>query len=218
MVGGRVASRRAVLALGAGAIGVTAGCIGGQKSPVSASGSAAEVPADTVARADYEHVETATRTANVTLTVTLEADVQGRESKDVAASVPVARYRRSTDDGPATVAVAASPLVQVVENPPESRDPLSTLSTRGLVGFVQSGYGEPDGLEEVGTRTVEMLGTDVEMVTHHGTATDDGEDVAVAVHVARVDDGADVVTAVAIHPREVDEGDRIAVLLAGLVH
>lgn len=216
--GTRPASRRAVLALGAGALVAVAGCTGGQETPVAASGATAEVRDAAAAEAGYEHVETTDRTVEATLTATLEGDVQVDAREDVDATVPVARYRRETDDGPAAFAVAASPSVQVVENPPESRDPLSTLSTAELVAFVQSSYGEPSDLREGDARPAEMLGAETDLVTHRGTAARDGRAVEVAVRVARAEDAGDVVTAVAVHPATVEEGDRVAALLGALTH
>ena len=198
---------------------VLAGCAtGAPRTPVEASGGAATVPAAATADVGYEHVGTATRRLNATVAVTLSGDVEVTERQPVNASVPVARYRRSTSAGPSVVALAASPLVQVVENPPRSGDPLSTLSTAVLVAFVQSTYGEPTDLAEAGTRTVEVLGVQTDLTTYRGTAALDGGHVRVAVHVARVEHGGDVVTVVAVHPRTVDERDRLVALLDATRH
>jgi hypothetical protein len=188
------------------------------RTPVAADGAAATVPPDTAGDAGYEHGATTTPPVNATLEVTLEGDVEITERQPVNASVPVATYRRSTDAGPSVLAVAASPVVQVVENPPRSGDPLSTLSTGELVTFAQSDYAEPADLAERGSSEVRLLGESTALTTYHGTAVRDGDRVEVAVHVARVEHDGDVVTTVAVHPRAVDEHDWIATLLAAVQH
>ncbi|PSP77324.1 hypothetical protein BRC81_10115 [Halobacteriales archaeon QS_1_68_20] len=196
---------------------VLAGCLGGNEL-VTATGSPASVQGEAVAEAGYERAGSAELTVEQTLTVTLQADVEGRESVDVNATVPVERYRRTTADGPAVLAVASSPSVTVIENPPKSRDPLGERSTAGLVTLLQSTYEDPTDLSSTSSRPVETLDREAELVTYRGTAIRDGERVDVAVHVLTVEHEDNVVTAVAIHPAGVDERDRIAKLLAALDH
>lgn len=188
------------------------------RTPVEASGGEATVPPDPAAEVDFEHAGTTTHRLNVTVEVTLEGDVAVTERQPVNATIPVATYRRSTESGPSVVAVASSPLVQVVEDPPESRDPLSTLPTAELVSFVQSTYEEPEALSEAGTRQVDLLGEEDELTTYHGTADRDGDSVDVAVHVVRTNHEGDVVTVVAVHPLNADERDRLDELLAAIRH
>lgn len=194
---------------------VLAGCLGGGGEPVRATGSPASLPPD--ATGEYEAAGETNRTLNATVTVTLAADVEGRESTDVAATVPVATYRRATDP-PAVLAVASSPRVEVVENPPAYGDPLGTLPPAELVPFVQATYAEPTELSETDEATVAVLGTGATLRTYRGSAVLDGESVPVRVHVVRVTHGGDVVTAVAVHGADASEQDRIGSLLGELRH
>lgn len=198
---------------------VAAGCLGtgGGSDRVRADGSPATLAPDAAAAAGYERVATRNRTLNATVTVTLQGDVEGRESKDVTATVPVTTYRMSGDP-PAVVAVVSSPSVEVIENPPKSRDPLATLSTAELVTFVQPTYAAPADLERTGTRTVTALEAEGELVSHRGTATYDGSTVEVQVHVARIPHDGDVVTVVALAPAGSDHGETVGSLLDDLRH
>lgn len=195
---------------------VLAGCgSSGPSTPVQAAGSAAVVDSAAVESAGYEHQRTVNRTLNATVSVTVEGDVEAKEHQDVMATVPVALYRRSTAAGPAIVAVAASPSVQVIENPPMSADPLATLSTAELAAFVQSAY-EPTDLQETETTSVQLLGDETDLVTYEGPGGDSAEQIV--VRVARTESGGDVVTIVTVHPAPVDERQRIVTLVEGVTH
>lgn len=196
-------SRRAVL--GATVAALAPGCLGGD-APVRAAGS----PARFDAPDEYERVRATNRTLNATVTVTLQGDVEGRESADVVATVPVWTYRRNGTP-PRVVAVASSPYVRVIENPPSGGDPLSTLSTAGVVEFVQDAYGQVTAVRERDARTVTTLERESTVRTYRATARRDGSDVPLTLHVARVRDGGDVVTVVVVHPAAAD-GDPSAVL------
>lgn len=211
---------RPALALALALLAVTAGCLGsfGDSDRERVAGTPAALDEDAAAEAGYERAGGTNHTLNATITVKLQGDVEGRESQDVTATVPVTTYNRSTDNGPAVLAVASSPHVQVVENPPSGGDPLGTLSTAELVGAVQTTYENPADLTETDTRTVQMLGTETTLTTYHGTAIRGDSRVDVTVHVGRARDGGDVVTLVAVHPRGSDERDRVVDLAGAIRH
>lgn len=194
-----------------------AGCVGGDSGPVRANGSPATFGADAVADAGYERVGVTNRSLNATLTTTLEGDIEAQASEDVVATIPVAQYRRPGDP-PSILAVASSPVVQILENPPRSSDPLSTLSTADLVGFVQTTYGNVGELERVDDRTVTVLDEETSLVTYRGTATAAGTALDVRVSVARVRDDGDVVTVVAVRPADTEETSDVDTLLGALEH
>lgn len=194
-----------------------AGCLGGDSAPVRASGSPATLGSDAVADAGYERVGATNRTLNATLTTTVEGDIQGRASEDVVATIPVALYRTSGDP-PSVVAVASSPVVQLLENPPRSSDPLSTLSTAELVAFVQTTYGDVGDIERVDDRTVTVSGEETALVTYRGTATVAGAALDVRVGVVRVHDEGDVVAVVAVGPADAGTIEDVASLLGTLEH
>lgn len=132
------------------------------------------------------------------MTVTLQGDVEGRESRDVVATIPIARYRRDvgagTDAGtPPVVAVASAPAVQVLENPPTEGNPTSSLSPAELATFAQRTYDVSDP-RKAGDRSVTMLGTDTTLQYYVGTAEQENRTVPVAVHTATVEHEGDFIT------------------------
>lgn len=203
--------KRRLAVAGAALLLVLAGCSGGTPS-VEASGSPTWVAEDAVADTAFERVGATNRTLNATVTATVQGDVEGRESVDVTATVPVATYRRSGDP-PSVLAVASSPVVEVLENPLRTADPLATLSPPALVAFVQSTYAEPERLEHAGNRTVKMLGEEATVATYRGSATGDGATVEVVVEIARLQAGGSVVTVVAVRPASSAAHDAIETLL-----
>ncbi|MFB6106253.1 MAG: DUF6517 family protein [Halobacteriaceae archaeon] len=170
--------------------GLAAGCLGSDGGPVRAAGT----PAGLADGTGYDRVAATNRTLNATVTRTVMGDVEGRTSLDVVATVPVRTYR----DGEAVLAVASSPYVTVVENPPQGGDPLSTLSTAATVAFVQDRYADVRDVRRVSEDDVAMLGTETTLVTARARATRAGADRAVRIRVARVRHEGDVVTVVAV--------------------
>ena len=194
-----------------------AGCLGGDSEPVRASGSPATFGDGAAADAGYEPVGVTNRTLNATLTTTVEGDIQGQASEDVVAAIPVAQYRTSGDP-PSVVAVASSPSIQLLENPPRSSDPLSTLSTSDLVAFVQTTYGDVGDIEWADNRTVTVLGEEATLVAYRGSASAAGTTLDVRVGVVRVRHEGDVVTVVAVGPRDAAPTDDVVSLLGVLEH
>lgn len=195
---------------------VLAGCSSGTEH-VEAEGASARVPADALSETGYERVSAVERTVNATLIVTLQGDVQGRNSVDVTATVPVVTYRRGTDPA-AVFAVASSPSVTVVENPEQTADPLSTRSPAALVEFVQSTYANVTGVEQTDTASVTMLGGETAVRTYRATATTDGSSTAILVDIARVAHDGDVVTVVAVRPASGDNPGRSSALFEAVRH
>lgn len=176
---------------------VLAGCGAAERETVTATAAPATVPADAARGAGYAPVAAEDRRLNATLAVELEGDISVTERVDVRATVPVHTYARA--DGAGRVAVAASPLVTVVENPRERRDPLGTLSTPELVDVLLDRRVD---VERAGEGTVRTLGTEATLAAYEGTA--DG--AAVTVRVVRVEHGDAVVTVVGVAPAGSDAG------------
>jgi hypothetical protein len=97
---------------------------------------------------------------------------------------------------------------------------LTTLErTGGLAGeYTPAGTAGIADLREVAVRNVTMFGEPTELTTYAGTATADGERVAVLVHVAAVRHDGDVVVALAVHGESMDERDAVARLVAAAEH
>lgn len=194
----RMAVRQVTLVLAVLGLALVAGCVGDEQ--VTASGTEATFDAG-----EYEHLETVERSVEEQITVVLQGDIEGRESADVSATVPVATYERGSP--PTIVAVASSPYVQVIDNPPKGGDPLSERSPAGVAAIVQDTYAEVSDLDAVESRPVTLLGNESELTTYEGTATRDGESVDVRVDLVRARHDGDVVTVVVVRPASAEPPD-----------
>lgn len=200
-----------VLAIVVALAAVTGGCLGnGERIEVAGQPASVPDPGD----AGYEALGSHDLTVNETITITLSGDVEGRSSQEVRATIPIRTYRRT--GGAAVVAVAASPHVQVIENPPKGSDPLSARSTAPLLEFVQDRYSDFQGVGETDSESVPILGNETTLQHYEATATRNGERVDVVASVARARHAGDAVTVVAIRPA--DEDANLAALLEGLQH
>ncbi|WP_435063399.1 DUF6517 family protein [Halobaculum sp. EA56] len=211
-----MAPTRTVALLAVVAAVVLAGCGGSGSGPDPAvvDGSPAALPADAASEAGYEPAGATNRTVNTTVTLSISGDVQLDVTREVSATVPVRRYVRSTDGGPARLALAAVPPVRPVPDRPEVRNPVATTPGR-LVRFLG---GDPSlagaSFEHVANATVTLLGTETTLRVYATTA--DGRDYRVAVATVRHD--GDAVSAVAAWPAGVDERGRLADLLSAVEH
>jgi len=213
-VAGPPRRRRALAAVGLALLIAVAGCVGGGTETVERDGSPTAIDEAALADAGFAPRATGNRSLNATLTVTLQGDIEGRESVDVAATVPTATYDRGTDGGPAVGAVAASPAVTVIDNPERVRDPLGSLSPAERAAFVQDAYGEVRDLTAGETATVTARATAATLRRYRGTATREGERVSVAVAHVAVRAGDDAVHVVVVAPVGADVD--LERLLAGL--
>ncbi|QIO22203.1 DUF6517 family protein [Haloarcula sp. JP-L23] len=207
---------RPVVALALVAVVALAGCSGGP-SRVVAAGSPAAVDTAALDGTGYEYVGTTNRTLNTTVQSAISGDVQLDAERPVTATTPIATYRRGTDSGPALLLVATAPAVRPVENQPTVRNPLGTLSTADLVGYLQSTYAV-ESLTRGENATVRLLGNETVARTDTGVATYDGKSTRVVVTVASVRDGDEFVTVVAVAPRSVADHERVKRVVAGVTH
>ncbi|WP_411968147.1 DUF6517 family protein [Haloferax sp. YSSS75] len=217
------------LAVALAVVVALAGCLGGT---TTISASPATIPASAYESHGYVH-------GNSTV-LPLSYDVGvGPASRSVGVETWVSGYSKTTADDAVTVlAVVSSPNRQVAG---QSVNPLANLGNRELVGVgldyltdaqALGNVPEVNGVREVGSRNVTILGEEAELVTYAGTvvlepgtAIIEGESVAhdggsaeVRIHVATVEHDGDVVVVFAIHGADVDETDAIVALAGAVEH
>lgn len=210
--------RRAVAAVALASLVVLAGCgggSGGDQEPIEATADAAAVGSEALSAAGYAETETTSQRLNTTVSVSMQGDVEIQATRDVNATLQVARYRRSTDAGPAALAVVSSPAVNPLDDQFDvSEDPLATLETAEVVNRAQDAY-EVTGLQQVGeTERVTVLGNGTRLAVYEGTAG--GE--AVTVYAGSIEHEGDFVHVVAVQPAGVDERSRVLELARAVEH
>ncbi|MFB6205201.1 MAG: DUF6517 family protein [Haloglomus sp.] len=210
-------TRRGV-AIGVALLVAAAGCLGGgaeENDPIEASAGAATVPDATVADAGYADRGTTTQRFRTNVTVSIQGDIQIESTREVNATLAVARYDRTTDAGTAVFAAASSPAVYLLEDTANvSRNPLATVDTAALVDRSQDAY-DVSGLERTGaTQRVTVLGNETDLTVYGGIA-DGGR---VTVYVGTVRAGADFVSVVAVVPADADEREQVLTLAKALEH
>jgi hypothetical protein len=196
------------------ALVVTAGCsLRPDSEPIRASASVASVPNATLDATGYERVRAESRWLNVTLTESIQGDVELSSTREIRAKTSLRTYERSTDAGRAAVSILAVPGVRLFENRNLTTNPARDLSTAELVNRTLPTGGGVSDLRPTGTRTVTLLGTETAQTAFRATATRGGGPTRIRVLVATVERGGDFVTAVAVVPADADERRRIRTLL-----
>ncbi|WP_336037459.1 DUF6517 family protein [Halobacterium yunchengense] len=208
-------NRQATVAVAFAALVASAGCLGVLTGEdLSFSASEATVGDDALAETDYEEVGVESSE------VTREFSAAG-QSRNVTVTNQLAMYERTisvaglAEQRAAVFSAFASPQVSVLG---QTFNPIDDYSNKELAELAQEQY---DGLSigsEVDTRTVTVLNESADVSKFEGTATLNGQDVDVYVHVTKVKHDGDFVVAVAIHPRQLEEQDRVDALLEGVEH
>jgi len=212
-----MALRRTAAALAVAVLAVTAGCgflFGTEELAFEAS--PATVGEDALSETGYEQTEM----ADQEVTRTFEAAGQQR---NVSVTNRLAQYEKQVDLGPlgskraAVFVTFASPEVSVLG---QEFNPIADMSSRDFLDRFESQYEGIDVGEKTGSREVEMLDTTATVERYEGTATMDGTELEVSIHVTDVvSHGDDYVVALGIHPQRLDgEADNVDTLLEGTEH
>lgn len=208
--------RRTAVIVAFAALVVTSGCLGILDGPVEFSASPATVGDETLDETGYE--ETSVESSEVTRTYSGLG-----QSKNVTVTNQIAMYERTVDapvvgeQRAAVFSAFASPEVNVLE---QTFNPIEDYSNRELAELAQEQYSSLSIGEEVGTRTVSVLGESTEVSKFEGTATlDGGQSLDVYVHVTKVKHDGDFVVSIGIYPQQLDgEQENVDALLTGLEH
>lgn len=194
---------------------VSSGCMGFFSGPVTFEAT----PADVGSGAQEETGYTLERAE--TMNVSREFSAAG-QSKEVTAVNYLREYKRKADLGPlgerelARFVVLSTPEVKVG---PKTFNPIGEMSNKQLALQLQSSYDSIENIETVSSRNVTVLGKSTEVTKFKATAkTNGGTSVDVYLHVTKVNHEEDFVVAIAVHPQQLDEQQRIDTLLAGIEH
>ena len=233
--------RRLLGALAASGAIAAAGCLGGEDGTYEFDAEPARVPEASLSEAGYGGEEPEPFEVERTL------EVAGIERR-VSATTWVARYENA--ERASSLLVASTPNATVAG---QSVNPLVRADDAELLrrlleggadvddggdgggGGVEGGDGggggveggDVDDLEEVGTRTLTVLGTETTVTTFateiefdapRDAPVDAEGTVPALVHVATVEDGEDVIALVGVHPEAVEEGETLGSLMEAVEH
>lgn len=184
----------------------TAGCLGfvtGQES-LSFAADPAVASEDTASETGYETEGPKERTESREFTV-------AGQTRRVEVTNQVTTYEKVVEApilGEARLGVFAAVSSPKVEIAGQTLNPIEDYSNERLVELLASQY---EGIKEptrVGERTVETLGGELTFETYEATATVQGQDIDVFLHVGRTAHGDDFVVPVALYPKELEGEER----------
>lgn len=196
---------------------MSAGCIGfltGRES-LSFEATKATVAEQALRDTGYEEDDISTRT------VTRSFSAAG-ESREVEVTNWVARYERTLElgalgDQELGVFVALStPQVRVLDR---TFNPVGEMSNREVLQRIQSRYEGFSVGDRVDTTGLTVLGEDTEVEKFAGTATFQGQDIDLFIHITTVAHEEDFVVPVAVYPQRLPgEEQKVLRLYRGVNH
>lgn len=143
-------------------------------------------------------------------------------TREVTAVNRVAQYHRGIElptfgtVEAAVFAVVATPAFEIAG---QTLNPVGDMDNEELAEMLQDEYDELEVGAEVDAASVATLGDTMSLSQFEGTATFQGEDVDVSIHVGSVRSGDDFVLVVAVHPESFPgEADTVGDLVRGLTH
>lgn len=207
--------RRTAAVLSVAALVALAGCGGGSgNEPIEATADAATVGDGALDATGYSHEGTTSQQLNTSVTLSVQGDIEVQATRQVNATLRVARYRRSIDAGVAAFAAVSSPAVEPLDQFDVAKNPLDGIDTVAVVNRAQA-VADVERLRRTGeTEPVEILGNETTLTVYEGSANG----TAVTAYVGTVRHDGDYVTVVAVHPVGADERSRVLELAAGVEH
>jgi hypothetical protein len=198
---------------------VLAGCNAGPgdrtPEPIEVSASEATVSSEAVSAAGFAEAGVEEVQVDRSGTLSVSGDVEMDLGYQIRATGWRATYRSA--EGASVFGLYTAPMAQP-ERVDARIDPLGDRSLAEIVAGAQTTYEDPADLERVQNRTVAVLGSETTVQQFAGTATRDGEDIEVTVHVATVDHEGDRLRAVGVTPREADNWETLRSLFEGVSH
>ena len=211
-------NRRTALRLGAGAaLSAAAGCLGvlTGEEPLTFEASRATVRQSALDDTGYAEDEVSR------MPISREFSAAG-QTREVEVTNWLARYERSLDLGPlgeqeiGLFVVLSTPQVRILDR---TFNPVGDMSNRELLQQVQGRFEGFSVGSRADTRTLRVLGSDVDVDKFEATATYSGQEIELFVHVATVGHGEDFVVPIAVYPQRLPgEQDRAAQLYRNLEH
>jgi hypothetical protein len=200
----------AILVVSSGCVGFLAG-----SEELSFAADPAATADSAASSAGYE--SNGTRTQRVEREFTVAG-----QTRTVEAANEITTYEKAIEIpllGEAKLGVftlVSSPAVEIAG---ETFNPIGDYSNDRLVRLVASEYGGLSGAEQVSERRLTALGTRTTVTKYSATATVQGEEVDVFVHVTKVRDGEDFVVALGIYPQRLDgEAENVLDMIRAVEH
>jgi hypothetical protein len=218
--------RKTVIALAFGALLLTSGCLGFilGNEPLTATASPVSVSDDALSDTGYSEERNETLEVNETRSI-------GGQERTVSVTNYLHSYSRSVDLAPegaeeveltteteqdfARVAFLSSPAVEIAGN---TLNPIGQWSRTRLIDEMFSSYGGVDDVTFEENRTVDMVDDSRTVGRYTGTATYEGRETDVMIHVTRFRHGSDFVVAIAVHPTQIEEESNVDAMFEGLEH
>ncbi|MGQ4554466.1 DUF6517 family protein [Halobellus sp. GM3] len=212
-----LSNRRALAAVAVALLLTTSGCIGfltGDEALTFAADPAA-VDDTAVEEAGYELNDTRTVAVNRTF------EVAGQE-REVVASNELTSYDKEFDLGPLGEAqlglftVVSTPAVEIAGR---TLNPIGSYSNARLVEFVQQRYSGMSDIERVSEQNITVQGTQTTVTKFSATATVEGQEVDVFIHVTKYRDGDDFILALGVYPQQLSgEEENVLSMMRAIEH
>jgi len=210
--------RQLIGALGGVGLAATSGCLGVLTGEEAFEESASPVRASDGASQETEYELDSVEPMEVEET----REVAGQE-RTVIAKNWVATYQKTLDHpvlGETQTGVFAAVSTPAFEIAGQTLSPVNDYSNKRLVTLLASNYEQLEVNEEVATNTHSALGSSFEVSKFDATATFNGQEIDIFVHVGSLRDGEDFVIPVGIYPqeREDNEEPNIVTLVESVEH
>lgn len=210
--------RNLIASLAAGAAVSLAGC-GFLSGPIEAEASPARVSESALSETGYSHQGTTDRTFEQTINA-------GDQQRDVSLTNWLSEYTRTPSNAPDGIAGFLLFSTPTIDFAGQSANPFEQFGEKRLIREVsrRSSRGEPNNdLEEVGTRSVDLLDQSVDLTQYETTQTIEGQAVDIRIHVGSLTNDGDVIVLLGTHPAPsqfglADESENIDTLASGTEH
>jgi hypothetical protein len=139
----------------------------------------------------------------------------GDQERRVIATNRISDYTKSVDLGPLGEAevgvfnVVTTPAVEIADR---TLNPIGSYSNARLVELVQRQYSGLGNVEQVSERNVTVQATETTVTKFSATATIEGREIDVFVHVTKYRSGDDFVVAIGVYPQQLDGQEESNVL------
>ncbi|MFC7098811.1 DUF6517 family protein [Halobaculum marinum] len=198
--------------IGSVASAATVGLAGCSGSPTTFEASPADTTSAAAEETGYERQGTESQT--------ISRDFAGTS---VEAVNKVTTYEKTIDTvlGSVRAGVFAAVSTPAVEVAGETFNPVADYDTNELIGLLTSNYEGISNPTRVGESAVEILGESRTFVRYEATATFEGQQIDVFVHVTEaLRDGADFVVPLVVYPTQLGQQgrDEAATLAGALRH
>ena len=196
---------------------LTSGCVGvlTGSEPFVATASEVGVSQAALADTDFQHQDTRTAWLNRTVEV-------GGQEREVRIRNYVSVYQIPPSmgmDGSVTFGLFSTFSTPQVSIAGQALNPIGGMSHQQLVGQVAGQSGDIRDVEQQGTLTRSVLGSETEVTKFSATVVRQGQEVPVFIEVTRLQDGEDYVVAIGVYPRDSEDvPPQVETLFGGIEH